>query len=863
VGLVARSYWISHEQALAANPDDGIPLARARVIGPDAEGEDIELAPALASEQNLHTIRVLWVRKPGDSSSMANAMGRTETSIRRLIPQQGLALAFTELLVPETLRDLAIPVPPPDWHQFVVEPRDRPSPSGSDSYYDVETAPRQGLHTALMIGGILGGSNSEQTAPRDAQDYRPWVVHPFTRAVRGADRARRETHAVLREKLATISAADVAPDRFYAPEAPEDSDYIDDAVSWVRMLDDESLRFHRPDISFQRRGQSFVEFLVEILKFVGWALKGMFGIQRWKDLILMFRGRVARRLESEDYGATIDANAPTPKGLDLEDWDAREAEAQAAAAPRILAASRADGRIPAKFVWQSIAALVPSLIDGSSPPPKWTPRTRFDHVYVLPPKSVVRTEATIADASSIETGLARVSGEISGIHRIGKDEFSQALYLAGLGVGDGLARIDSPTGVVTRTAQGIADQAKADESDAGDAFRSAITSKAPASPIALPLLGRLRAAVVCDLLLARLAADHLASMSKSMVPSALEKLRKMIQDATWVVLGTLIVGLGLIAFVVHFSTQIDALFALLQLAFPTSWTQVMSIIISTMVAVLVFIFGRLFYVYHAYNEVGRRRLEYVDRRAEAAVAAYEERNRLRNGERILAAWEDILSSIGARDVSAQLPIAPIPKDLPDALQIAEPDIDDTKLGRLVVQHAIEPEWFGNAFKEIRDIALDRDEQEVLWQDEGLPGGPLGRLRETALDGDIQRAWWEAWTIRVADKVVAKLAAETQSVRPLGRRSGASLIAKEFFAEITRGMEPEYRPGSDYEELFDTSENGQRSVSTARQGSEDYRSTPALTAVETVLVHRRLGRLGSAKTQRGDRDAIRDPETGRA
>ena len=863
MGLVARSYWISHDQALAANPDDGIPLARARVIGPDAGGDDVELAPALATEQNLRALRVIWVRKPGDTSAMADAMGRTEASIRRLIPQQGLAVAFTELLVPETLRDLEIPVPPPDWHQFVVEPRDRPRPSGSDSFYDVETAPRQGLHVTLMIGGILGGSNTEQPAPRDAQDYRPWVVHPFTRAVRGADRARRETRAVLHERLATISAADVAPDRFYTPEAPEDSEYVDDAVAWVRSLDNEALQFHRPAVSFQRSGQSFMEFLWELLKFLGWALKGMFGLQRWKDLVLTIRARIARRLEAEDYGATIDAGAPTPEGLDLEDWDAREAEAQAASTPRITAARRADGRIPDRAVWQSIAALVPSLIDGSAPPLGWTPRTRFDHIYVLPPQSVIRMEAAIADATPAVSDAALAAGEIRGIHRIGQSELAHALRLAVLGAGRGLATIDSPNGAVTITAHAIAEQAKTEASDACNAFAVSLGSGVVTPTDALPLLGRLRAAVVGDLLLARLSADHLSTMAKTAVPDVLSKLRKMIQDATWIVLGTVLIGAGLIAFLVHFSSEIDALFTVIQTPYPTSWTQVMGWIIGAAVGPLILIFTRLFYIYHAYNEVGRRRLEYIERRAAAAVVAYDERNRLRNGERILAAWEDILSSIGARQDSPPPPVATVTQDLPDALQIAEPDIDDAKLNRLVIQDAIEAEWYGKAFKEVIEQTLHKEGRETLWEDEGLPGGPLARLRETALDGETQRAWWEAWGTRVADKVVARLSVDMQPVRPLAPRRDDILTAGGFSAEITRPMDPEYRPGSDYEELFDATEKGQRVVATARQRRDEYQPTPALTAVDTVLVYRRLGRLATAQAPRDEVDSIEDTEIGRA
>ncbi|MBQ9917185.1 MAG: hypothetical protein IJO71_08295 [Microbacterium sp.] len=841
MGLVARSYWISHDQALAANTDDGIPLSKAKVIGPDSDDLEVELAPALAAEPDLRTLRVVWVRNPGDASGMAEAMGRAEASIRRLIPQYGLEPTFSELLVPQTLRDLAIPMPPPDWQQFVVEPMDRPNPSASDSFWDRRTPPRQGLHAALMIGGVLGGSNLEQPAPREAKTDAPWVVHPFTRAIRGADRARRETRAVLRERLSTISAADVAPDQFFRPEAPEDSEYVEDATNWLLSRDDEALRFRRPKISFERRGQSFMEFLWEVLRFIGWALRGMFGPQRWKDLFLTIRARIARRLEADDYGATIDAGAPTPKGLDLIDWDAKEAEAQGAAKPRIVATARADGRVPDKSLWRDLVSLVPSLIDGSAPPYQWSPRKRFDHTYVLPAQAVVRTESKLLDAASSGAGTA-VEDELRGVKRIGGQELARARQLARLGLGSDLATFASPSGRVTLTAQAIAEHAQNEAREQREEFASSLGRGGAVEPADIPLLGRLRASVVSDLLLARLSAEQLAAMTKTAVPNTLPKLQKMLRDATWVVLGAAVIGAALVAFLVRFAQEIGAFFAAAQLPYPTDWMQIVWWIFGLVVGVLVFVFARLFYVYHAYNEVGRRRLEYVQRRADAAVAAYEERNRLRNAERILAGWEDILSSIGTRDEKPTAPLASVPSDLPDALQVAEPAIDDAEIARMVVEDAIEPGWFGDAFDALVADVLDKDNQERLWSDPGMPAGPLARLRENAIEGAFQRAWWDAWGARAANKIVKKLSIETTHVRPLVARRQDTLTAKEFHAEITREMKPEYRPGSDYQELFDASEEGRRDTARARQGTERFLLTPAMTAVDTVLVYRRLGRI---------------------
>jgi hypothetical protein len=851
VGIVARSYWISHAQALAADPDEGIPLAKARIIGPDSVDDEVELAPALADEQGLASLRVLWVRNTGDSASMAQAMGLTEASIRRLIPQHGLDPMFTELLVPRTLRDLEIPVPPPDWQQFVVEPMDRPSPAASDSFWDQDAPARQGLHAALMIGGILGGSNLELPAPRDAKTDSPWVVHPFTRAVRGADRARQETRAVLRDRLSTISAADVAPDLFFAPEPPEDSEYVDDASAWILGLDNEALRFHRPQVSFVRRGQPFLGFLWEVLRFLGWALRGMFGLRRWRDMILAVRARIARRLEADDYGSTIDAAAPTPQGLDLTDFDALEGSAQQAAVAQIAAAARSDGRVPDRVVWVGLAHLVPSLIDGSGVPNGWTPRTRFDHAFVLAPQSVIRTEpvvlASAAKASSGDNEAKAAGGapaydELRGVKRIGERELARALQLARAGLGEDLVRYESPTGRVTLTAQTIADQAQAEGTRHRDELARSLDGGAVSPRGELPLLGRIRASVVSDLLLARFCAEQLASMTRTAVPSTLENLRKLLRDGTWVVLGAVLIDVGIIAFLARFAREIDALFAVTQVPYPTSWTQLAVWVIAALIAVLLFLFTRLFYVYHAYNEAGRRRLEYVERRGAAAVLAYEERNRLRNAERILSAWEDILSDFGRRDDDSEPPLADVPSDLPDALQVAEPDIDADDLERLIIQDAISPGWFGQGLSGLIDHVLTRDDQERVWADPGMPGGPLARLREAAVDGTFQRDWWDAWADRTADKVVTRLAADTTQVRPLAARRSGTMTAQEFHTEITRAMTPEYRPGADYRELFDAYEDGRRSMARARQGTAGFLMTPALTAIDTVLVFRRLGRV---------------------
>jgi len=785
-------------------------------------------------------------------------MSRAEASIRRLIPQQGLTVDFTEVLVPETLRDLAIPTPPPDWQQFVVEPRDRPHPTAPDSYYDLSTAPTQGLHAALIIGGALGGNNDGPTSLRDARIDCPWIVHPFSRIVRGADRARRETTETLWERLPTISAADVAPQVFHSPEPRESSQFADEAVDWVRSLDGGALRYHPADVDLDSLGQTFTEFLRTVLAFLRWALVGMFGLARWRDSGRALRHGVARRLESEDYGATIDPDAAKPGNLNLTDWDELEARSTAEAKERIEDASRADGSVPDPVVWKALATLIPSIIDGSSTPPGWVPRTKFNRRYVLAPEAVLRSGPALPDLGTYATALSGsppLAEEMRHLRHVGEQELALALSLAEARLDSELTQFHSPTGRVAATAQGIVKRAREEEALERARIREVIRSAAPAPGDGpSPLLSRLRASVLADLLRASAAAGHLASATGPPLPSAVPGIRKMLRGATWVLLSVLSVGAITLGLLAQFHREVDALFALMQLPYPTRWSQLAAWVAAGLVCVLVAVLRRLFRAYRAYNEIGRRRLEYVHARATAAVQAFAELNRLRNAERILGEWEDVLCSIATCDAPPTFGLAEAPSGLPDALQVADPSIDDDDLRELVTDAAIELGWFRDALTALLDDVFSADERDALWRDEGLPGGPLVRLRSTAVDGEVQRQWWSAWQVRAADRVVAALASPSSEVRVRAPgRSGALVAASSFQREITQPLAPEYRPGSDYEQLFDGSEVGRRVSGSARLDSPAFLLSPALTAVDTVLVMRRMGRPGEPAAPRDGGD----------
>ncbi len=844
---------MTHDQVLASDAESGVPLAELSVLGDDDDSNDVTvvLAPQLASEERLSEVRAVWVRAPGDDQDVREAMGRAESSIRRLVPQRGVQVSFAEVLVPSAPSDLHVPLPPSDWQQFVVEPRDRPHPEASDSFYDPATAPLQGLHAALIIGGILGGNNLDTPSPRVARNDLPWIVHPFSRVVSGGSGVRSQARQVLHDRLPHLSAADLDPERYLLPEPEDVSSVIDEAVDWLRSREGEALTFRRPSITLEVKGQSFGSFVRSVADFTVWALRGMFGPERWRDIYLGLRARFARSLEADDYGAVIDLGAPTPQGLHLRDWDGETLIARQAGDAAIAESSRADGDLVPPTVWNSLTALVASVIDGSSPPAGWVPRERFGRRYSLAQTWVVRPEGTESTALSLlEAGGVtlpqEIKGELSRVKYIGASELERSISHFADGLNDQLVMFSGPNSRVSRTAQEVIEQGTHDESSDRIAIAESIDHASTEShDDSLPLLSRLRARVLSDLLLARATDSILSGLSEPAIPRKLETMRGALRNATWLVLVVALVGGGALALLSHFTANVNALLTTFQVVFPRSTLDVMGLVVGVMVAALLPTLARLFYLFRAYNEIGSRSLEYTRARAAARIHALNELNRLRNAERVLSLWEQILSNIRA-PMPDQLRDEPLSTELiPDALRVAEPDIDRDELECMVIEEAIEIGWFAAALDRVLKNSLKGEDLDLLWNDEGLAGGELTLARDLAVEGEIQKDWWRAWTADGVRKVTSRLNNDERGARIHGVSARNLKSISAFREEILRDLETEYRPGSDYEGRFDTRELPSRVVAQASPGSARYRTTSGLVSVDAALIMRRMTRLSGS------------------
>jgi hypothetical protein len=865
VGLVARSFWVAADAAVSADAQSGIPMIDAVTLGPGGLDQKVKLAQALAEDFDLGGMRIMWLRSPGDTSDISAALLKTHKSLLRLIPQRAdFSPSFAEVVVPSTLDKLTVPPAPADWQQFVVEPTDRPTPTGLDTYYDTETAPVQGLHAALLIGGILGGAQLNLEHLRDARLDTPWVVHPFSRIVRGGDRVRQATETFLRERFPGISAAHIAPEQYLEPDPADLRELLGEASEWIRGLDDGALRFDVPSIKLDApKRLGFIGFALDVLRFIPWAFRGMFGLQRWVDLANEIRERIARRLEADDYGATIGREITAAK-LHLTDWDAVEAEHRVQDAPLIEEARRGEGAEPRAVVWNSLSMLALSLIDGSATPPGWGIRGRSKRVYAYAPSQVLRFVREPSDIPNTPAGLENVPGapdELRRLKRLSPEEAAAAAALVQDTLRSTSLVTEGPTGRVTRTAQQVVEKAREAEDEYRETLSAELGERPDVDPEDLPLLMRLRARVVADLLLARATAERFASIVETKVDASLPRLRDALRLGTWWTIIAIAAAGLVIGLVIAYAGDIDQTLQQWGIERPANWVELLVYLLTVPVIVLLSTIVRLYFMYRAYNEVGRRRVEYGDKRVKAAIDSYDARNRLRNGERVLGVWEDILSHLHARDLPEPPKIVDVPSGLPDAMQVADLDISDVDLQRSIDKKAAEIGWWRDALTHLLETVLSKEQIGVLGEDDGVEGGFLADLRREAIDGSGQREYWLDWATRRSEVVVRELATNERRVR-VSSRADRRMTMQDFLSEITKELPVEYKPGADFvDEFTSVDPSASRAMVDGVAGADEFALNQALSRLVTVLTIRRFGR-GAATNEATTDDAI-DDAPGRA
>lgn len=236
---------------------------------------------------------------------------------------------------------------------------------------------------------------------------------------------------------------------------------------------------------------------------------------------------------------------------------------------------------------------------------------------------------------------------------------------------------------------------------------------------------------------------------------------------------------------------------------------------------------------------GRRLLEYGDALTEAAIATLRERNRLRNAERVLARWVDILSGLYPRGMQTADAPAPPPTGLPNALRIAEPDIADARLAALAQANAVEPGWCVHAAEALAHLVLADEAEDLMWQDDGLAGGALARLHDELRSGDRARTWWLDRAYDGIDRVREEIGADKQRLVFASGDSGPEATVRSFLEQVTEAGE--YDPGRDFAGHLSADKSGKRVHVEGRVLSGEIALSPEITRAAVVVILDRFRR----------------------
>lgn len=801
-GLVGRSYWLVDSTLEGLTYWDHVAVTPVRVAGGDGDIEELRLSDALAWQDQIDQLRVVWVRSPDAGEDTVKSMALLRDAVLKAMPQTLSERWFVDLIVPRDVRDLDVPAVVQEWQRFVLSPEDRPSPVSADTVYESSTASGQALHAALILGGVLGGSIKDLRELGQHRLTEAWMVHPFSRVVAGGARAKSAAERFLRDDVPRLTAANVKPARFVVPEDEDAERLVERVVEWVRDLGDGALRFVPPTVRQEKPEwwRQFMQFLREVGRFIKWAIIAMYGPRAIVHWIRTIWAKFQRQFETRDLGAVL-GDDPGAYRFGLEDWQAREQEAAAAAVDAVELAKQEDGAIAPEPTWTAVSRLPLALIDGSEVPPGWVAPELHRRQLVLPPTQVFRFEATVEDARDLApsaegTTFARA---FRLIRRIGRAELSAAVGIARTTLESGGIAYE---GVVQRLSSRTANRLAAAVAgeDAAARMRSAAeleTLEQELGPAdAAPVLPRLRARVVADLLVAHATAARLATPPVLPAETAVPDIEPVIRRAAAEIAGV-VLGLGLVVgLIVRFWTELDQVIAAF-VPFIGGSAGVLWILVAAGAAAVLVRFLELFRHYRAYNEVGRRRVELIHRRGEAAVAATRELNKLGNGERILGRWEETLSALLGPPIDHEEDTVRPPADIPDSLRLAEPSYTDEEIQELTATRGIALGWCANARDELFERAIPRDRRTALYTDDGLSGGLLERLSDEARGGEVIGAVWSRWIRDRVDQVMAEIGKADTDVAYSGRDGlHRKLPIRAFAAEIDR-LE-DYEPGRAFE-----------------------------------------------------------------
>ena len=307
----------------------------------------------------------------------------------------------------------------------------------------------------------------------------------------------------------------------------------------------------------------------------------------------------------------------------------------------------------------------------------------------------------------------------------------------------------------------------------------------------MPLLERLRSAVLADRIASALDADRLYRTSVS----ELGQITPLRAARFWFLFGTgaLVSGGLLTGFGLNQVAVLDWLASLgMTLSPEAAWSILSVVTVALVVGPVLWFYTHL----QQYMERGRRQLEARTLLFRGALLSWREHLRLQQADRLLARWCDVLVGIlPSHDVDE--PATPsFDLALPRGLQLGEPVYTEPQLRRWLVAEAAPVGWRHRALTEmaaqhLEITAVPHEPDDVLGalcRDTGLEGGPLETL---ALAGPAR---WAAWSTRRCQAVDAGLRSVVERHAETVATAAGQVTVAEFWDRLSR---PTYVAAASY------------------------------------------------------------------
>lgn len=739
LGLVGDSLWIDSDSFTGVDPDRPNDL-RVRVLRLDQQPVDSTLALQLSGLGPLDEARVVWVRQCGDEGGAA--LGELAAHLRELLPHD--TTHWMDVLVPRTRTDADDAPLPGEWVQFRIDPSDRPAPDVTDAGWDLGLAVP--LHVTLALAGILGGVSTDVPWARLGADHRH-VVRAFSRLVDGGLEVQRRANHFLGSVLPATHAAQQHPGQFL-PASPEEADrLIDRALAWSLAHSDGALSYSAQETSVLG-GHPRVTLgahLLQFLRFIPVGLMTLLRIRPEPNAV------VAHVLEFDDLGYSIGPEVPVIAWTSgVPDFQELEARAAAEAAEALAQASLEDSAAPAIGVWEPLARLVTSLVDGGPVEPAgWDTRAATSHgirvsiapgrVIIGDPEDAKRSVPELASAAN--TRVARAA--------IDEARREQPPPL----------RAQADISGVTAYATRLARAAVAQDGALLDGQLSRLGS-IPMPRTQASLLERLHGAVLGGLIRARLDAQRWEELATTPPPLA---------PPSWTLIcarhrrwATAVCAVILLLMAVWWLWH-DDIASVTGFDLPAGMGMLaLGVLLGGCLILALYL---LFRSWAAFMERGRRRLEvmviWLDRalRARRRCAAQADR------ERQTRQWMNLLSRVPGQRASGDEVSPDFTVDsAPMSMGLGHPEFLPAQMDRWLADAAARPGWRLEALQGVagRFSGLSAD-RALGWlaSDPGFTGGRLDRL---AADLErLQDGWRDAACRRVTPEIVGDLLRGTDTV----------------------------------------------------------------------------------------------------